>query len=719
MGIKFLSNQLWALIFLSLNYSQNLSQQELLFEKILNSSSTQIGYSIVQFTDGGFGISGERKVGDNSKMWTARLSERGELLWENLEGFHHRNKGIDVLDTQDGGLIAGGFESFLTRFKDKYQRPIYYKRASIFAYGSGGEKLWHHKIGGGLHDGVNGIFPIGEDLYQVIATVNSNIGLIRINKDGQIIKLKEMIREGHATTLSAVTQHNSETFACVAYLKDLEADETVQKILVFDLEGEIFKEINIPKNIDIKVQALGYHEHKNLLLAGYSGKDLAGSRARLIRYSDEIGFTDIIHEKAHSAFHSIGFLLDKRIVLGGFKKQEDGRSKQGIIQALDGNLRKEFEMAYGSSGPDSFYALLPCWNGGIILSGERSMSINSSGLEPRSWIIRTDRDGRSLKKIQEQAVLKARQSWDKESLKEFLQHNRSSSLFSLAKYYYQELNSYDLALQTNDPQKLVQFAISFPKSTLRNGVLEIILGQALGAENALILLGFALQFPETTQAWRAFEKISELAWQRLSNSEDPLLFQRFIRSYPLSVKFGEAFEKLEKLEFANLIDQVKTKKRSLEELVFRTVEQGSLALKHKDFDEAYRKMSLVLESEPFLQVPLASNPMRIEELTMAKEKYFALKESRFQTRSLWDDLKNPGQNVGSESLRGKQRQDLLFWQIKTFLDQFKDRKLQLNDKRQANWRKVNGLSFEGLCEKSFEALCLKANQGLSGHLPLN
>ena len=152
------------LILLSSTYGQSFPQTDLLFEKVLTPDAIQVGYSIVQFTDGGFGVSGERMIGAQSKMWTARLSERGDLLWEKVEGVHAKNRSLNVIDTQDGSILSGGFESFLTRFLDRYQRPVYYQKVSIVAYGVGGKKIWHHRLGGGPHDGITGIFPIGTDI---------------------------------------------------------------------------------------------------------------------------------------------------------------------------------------------------------------------------------------------------------------------------------------------------------------------------------------------------------------------------------------------------------------------------------------------------------------------------------------------------------------------------------------------------------------------------
>ena len=158
---------------------------------------------------------------------------------------------------------------------------------------------------------------------------------------------------------------------------------------------------------------------------------------------------------------------------------------------------------------------------------------------------------------------------------------------------------------------------------------------------------------------------------------------------------------------------------SLEEAAFRTVEQGSRALHHRDFDEAYRKLSLILESEPFLQTPIASNPMRIEEYTLAKRQYSALRESRSKARNLWVELWEISQEPKTEARREKQRRDLLFWQIKNLLEQFRSLRLSGKYKRQVQLSEINGLGFSLSCEPELQALCLEAKQRLSDFVPVN
>jgi len=650
-------------------------------------------------------------------QWTARFSEKGKLLWERTEGIHPGNRGLSIIETKEGGVLIGGYRSFLTRHKDRHQNPVYSRRASITSYGPGGKKNWEQEFGGGVRDGVVSIFQQDEDSFLIVGTINSHLAVLNMDSSGKRYFSREVIEDFYQESLDAAARLDQGTIAVVSTQKNPETGFRRKKLVFLGFNGEIKNEVPFPQTLDFEVKSIGQTDQSALLLAGYEGQPMSRSRARLFRFTQKSGFTDLFHGRIGSGFHSMSFLLSNQIILSGFKTMGGNQGQEAWILGLNSNFQKEFERVYGSFGPDIFYGMQNCWDGGLIFSGQSNFSTGTGTVGPHGWILRTDRLGRSVEKSHYDFISDARSMWKPLALREFLTTYPDSPHFQAGKNYLQEMMFFERARDSEHLEDLVRFAIRFPKSRLRNSVLDMIMKRIVKRGEILALLGFVLQFADSVQACQAFDKLTEIVWDRISSSNSMDEFQFFLRSYPLSVRFSQAFEKLEQLEYSQMLKQVQTNKRSIGEIAFRKVEQGSIALKKNDFDEAFRKLSLVLESEPFLKAPISSNPLRIEEFQKARERFYILDQRRAETRKLWQKLQDSHGVSQLEFGKNQEREALLFWQVEKMLKTWKRTEFLAKIGKKSQKTLVEKTGLLKTCSKDLQSLCNPAILKLKEIMP--
>lgn len=91
----------------------------LIWQKSLGSSGTDIGLSVQQTTDGGYIVGGLSSsndgdvIGNNGfdDFWIVKLDTTGNIIWQKSLGGSDADQVTSIQQTTDGGYIAGGFSS--------------------------------------------------------------------------------------------------------------------------------------------------------------------------------------------------------------------------------------------------------------------------------------------------------------------------------------------------------------------------------------------------------------------------------------------------------------------------------------------------------------------------------------------------------------------------------------------------------------------------------
>jgi hypothetical protein len=85
----------------------------MLWSKTYGGTDDDIGYSVVQTSDGGYAIAGYTVGASPGDAYLVKTDESGTMLWSKTYGGTGNDIGYSVVQTSDGGYaIAGSTNSF-------------------------------------------------------------------------------------------------------------------------------------------------------------------------------------------------------------------------------------------------------------------------------------------------------------------------------------------------------------------------------------------------------------------------------------------------------------------------------------------------------------------------------------------------------------------------------------------------------------------------------
>ena len=147
--------------------------------KTIGTANSEIGYSIIQTSDGGFAIAGATYPPGQpqSNLYVVKLNAAGNMQWTRIIGGPDAENGTSIVETKDGGFIAfGTTNSFGQGDYDYY----------LVKLDASGSLLWSKAIGGNSIEQSANIIPTNDGGY-ILAGVTTSFG--QGNYDAYLVKL--------------------------------------------------------------------------------------------------------------------------------------------------------------------------------------------------------------------------------------------------------------------------------------------------------------------------------------------------------------------------------------------------------------------------------------------------------------------------------------------------------------------------------------------------
>lgn len=136
---------------------------ELMWNKTLGRSGTDLGFGITSTRNGDFVVSGAT-AGSAGAVYLAKFSSSGELIWNKTWGGAGYDEANRVIETSDGGyLVAGRTESYGAGLSD----------GVLLRYDTDGNLLWNKVYGGTGDDAFWRIIQTSDGGYATVGYTNS------------------------------------------------------------------------------------------------------------------------------------------------------------------------------------------------------------------------------------------------------------------------------------------------------------------------------------------------------------------------------------------------------------------------------------------------------------------------------------------------------------------------------------------------------------------
>lgn len=168
------------------------------WERCLDFGVNDVARSIVQTTDGGYLVTGTRRVyyafpvGDTDP-WTIKLDASGNIVWQYVPSGDYLDGSHDVIEMKNGGeYVVAGYYSIpiLGNYYDYYTDFLIYKLNNTGGY------IWWRTLGGSSHEQATAVAELNNGALIVTGWTFSNDGSVTGNHGGGDVWLVRMTGSG-------------------------------------------------------------------------------------------------------------------------------------------------------------------------------------------------------------------------------------------------------------------------------------------------------------------------------------------------------------------------------------------------------------------------------------------------------------------------------------------------------------------------------------------
>ena len=316
-----------------------LVEKEITFEKTVGGSRRDRGINLLQTQDGGYAIVGYTSSMDAEQedVYLVRTDPLGDVIWSMIYGGEGKDNGWDVLELEDGGFLIVGFtDSFGAGEMD-----IYLIRTDDL-----GNLLWERTFGG----------PRSEYGWAMAPTSDGGFVLA-----GQSTSYGEGAEDGYLVKVNA------------------QGEEIWSQTFGGPFEDRLF---SVDQSAD-----------SGFVLTGTTTSFGSGNREAYLVKASETGdlvWTQVFGEEQDDVGHSVRQTSDRGFIVTGYTKSFDANNYDTWLIKTDEAGELQWQKFYGESGDDRTIYGEQTDDGGYIMTGY------TTGYDSVGWdvfLVRADSSG--------------------------------------------------------------------------------------------------------------------------------------------------------------------------------------------------------------------------------------------------------------------------------------------------------------------------------------
>jgi hypothetical protein len=153
---------------------------QITFERWYGSTSDDVGYSVVQTTDGGYIVAGYTNVsgGGGDQVYLIKTDSLGDTTWTKTHGGPYYDVANSIAQTTDGGyIVVGTTESFGAGYKDIY----------LIKTNPNGDTTWTKTFGGSDNDYGNSVAQTTDGGYIITGSKEGDVYLVKTDGTGNLL----------------------------------------------------------------------------------------------------------------------------------------------------------------------------------------------------------------------------------------------------------------------------------------------------------------------------------------------------------------------------------------------------------------------------------------------------------------------------------------------------------------------------------------------------
>jgi len=204
--------------------------------RTIGGKSDDIGHSLIQTSDGGYAIAGttESFGAGNPNVYVVKLDAKGNLQWTKTIGGPHPQEGSSLIQTSDGGYaIAGITYSFGAGDYDVY----------VVKLDAHGNLQWTKTIGGEKGEWGNSLIQTSDGGYAIAGTTESfgagkwDVYVVKLDANGNLQWTKTIGGEDWWESGMSLIQTADGGYAIAGYTTSFRAGEADVYVVKLDKNG--------------------------------------------------------------------------------------------------------------------------------------------------------------------------------------------------------------------------------------------------------------------------------------------------------------------------------------------------------------------------------------------------------------------------------------------------------------------------------------------------
>lgn len=275
------------------------SENVLEWQKTFGGSEDDRAADVIETKDGGYAILGYSKSSDvdvsenagGKDFWLLKISNNGNLLWEETFGFSGADYGTSLLETKDGGFLITGVLDVSSSGGEGNSKSTEIQHAGgdywAIKTDSSGNLQWSKFFGGSLTELPLGVVETVDNNFIIVGSsdsddfnIENNKGtydfwLIKISATGELL-LEKSFGGSSIDEARAITATNDGNFIVVGDTRSSDADVSVNNgaadvwLIKVSTEGALIWEKTIGGSSFDVARAVSQTQDNGFLIAGSS-----------------------------------------------------------------------------------------------------------------------------------------------------------------------------------------------------------------------------------------------------------------------------------------------------------------------------------------------------------------------------------------------------------------------------------------------------------------
>ena len=371
------------------------------WEKAFGGKGSDAAFSIVSLADGGAMMAGytESKGQGSYDAWVIRIDGKGNLVWDKTFGSKASDSAISLVALPDGGAIIAGQKLSTTKGLTN---------AWVFRIDAQGNLIWEKTYGGNKFDATIAMsitsIPEGGAMVAAQAAKGTDLGdvwLFRIDHEGNIIWDKTFGKKNSTDHVRSIIALPDGGALIAGSTYSDKTSQTAAWVIRIDESGNLIWEKTYgKKKLPYAAQSIAKLSNGDVLIVGLTlqtKKTESSFDAFAIRIDEKGNF---IWEKTfggdgYDSAKSIVALPNDNVMIAAITSSRKFGKKHAWLIHLDENGNKIWDRTYGKENTVSAYSLVAVTDESLMLAGE---IYRKNGKKAHAWVLRTNRQGKSLTK---------------------------------------------------------------------------------------------------------------------------------------------------------------------------------------------------------------------------------------------------------------------------------------------------------------------------------